>query len=297
MEPMVRMEKYIARNYNLALQKAVKHMKSLLKEIELIDKGVVKAPAYVNADKWRQERVNELLHTQGVARDIAKDLAEAGEKVTAEIKRFLRQTYAKEYDGTIATIKTEAGDTSITASLHQIDSRQLDVIMSKEEGRPFTRLAYDRTTNPFYIETKLQDAFMQSALLGEGRDKLLKRIQNATGFEASRCKTIAQTEHTRIQSEARYAAGQDAADAGVLIANEWSCKNSPTSRDTHKALDGKMVMQGELFTLSDDDTLRFPGDPYGQPCNTINCYCVLIPHVLLRGERLSADGRSIIRGR
>ena len=297
MEPLKRMEKYIAHNYNLALQKAVKHMKSLLREIDLIDKGKVQAPANVNPDKWRQERVNELMHTQGVARNIAGDLVDAGEKVTAQTKKFLRETYATEYNETIANIKTDAEDMDIAASLTQIEKRQLDVIMSTAEDRPFTKFAYDRTVNQFYVETKLQNEFMQSALLGEGRKKLLERIQKVTGFEAKRCKTIAQTEHTRIQSEARYAAGQDAADAGVMVANEWSCKMMDTSRETHKDLDGMYAMQGEMFKLSDGDELRFPGDPMGRACNTINCYCVLIPHVLLKGERIAADGRGIIRGR
>lgn len=65
------------------------------------------------------------------------------------------------------------------------------------------------------------------------------------------------------------------------------------SRDTHISLNGKKAMQGEYFPGS---VLRYPGDPTAPAREVINCHCVLVPDVLLPGERLvdgeivSADG-------
>ena len=107
-------------------------------------------------------------------------------------------------------------------------------------------------------------------------------------YELRCAKRIAQTERNRVQSQARYQAGEEAKAKGVNICNEWSARMVNT-RETHAALNGQRVMQGEKFHLSDGDELQYPGDPNGRACNVINCYCVMIPHVLLPGERL-VDG-------
>lgn len=52
-------------------------------------------------------------------------------------------------------------------------------------------------------------------------------------------------------------------------------------------------MQGEAFPGS---VLKFPGDPAGRPEDVINCYCVLIPGVLLDDEEIK-DGRVVKRGK
>lgn len=58
------------------------------------------------------------------------------------------------------------------------------------------------------------------------------------------------------------------------------------TRHTHQMLNGQKRLVGEDFDLDDGDKLEYPGDPKGRAENVINCYCQLIPHVLLRNERL-----------
>jgi hypothetical protein len=96
---------------------------------------------------------------------------------------------------------------------------------------------------------------------------------------------VAQTERTRVQSQARWQAGEEAKAAGVGVYNTWSTR-MVRSRETHISLDGKKAMQGDAFVTGAGNSLKYPGDPTAPASEVINCHCVLVPDVLLPGETL-----------
>lgn len=99
---------------------------------------------------------------------------------------------------------------------------------------------------------------------------------------------MAQTERTRIQSQARAEALHKAAEMGIITTKEWSARMRNT-RDSHAALNGVAIPEDEKFRTIWGNELRYPGDPSAPAAEIINCYCVLIPDVLLPGE--NADAR------
>lgn len=153
----------------------------------------------------------------------------------------------------------------------------------------FSKIAYNHIGENKKIRSMLQSEFAQGALLGESQDKLVKRIMKVTGQLEYQARRVAQTERTRVQSQARYEAGQEAQSLGVRIANQWSTKMH-NSREAHIKRDGLWAMQGEAFPDSD---MRYPGDPAGGAAEVINCHCVLVPDVLGDDEIITADGRRV----
>ncbi len=151
----------------------------------------------------------------------------------------------------------------------------------------FSKIAYNHIGKNKQIRSMLQSEFAQGALLGESQDKLVKRIMKVTGQLEYQARRVAQTERTRVQSQARYEAGQEAQSLGVRVANQWSTKMH-NSREAHIKRDGLWAMQGEAFLDSD---MRYPGDPAGGAAEVINCHCVLVPDVLWDDEIITADGR------
>ena len=74
---------------------------------------------------------------------------------------------------------------------------------------------------------------------------------------------------------------------GIRVAKQWSCR-MVRSRDTHIALDGRVVLAGEDFV----EGLAYPGDPRAPAREVVNCHCVLIERVLLDDEDV-VDGRIV----
>lgn len=99
---------------------------------------------------------------------------------------------------------------------------------------------------------------------------------------------MAQTERTRIQSQARAEALHKAAEMGIITTKEWSARMRNT-RDSHAALNGVVIPKNKKFRTIWGNELRYPGDPEAPASEVINCHCVLIPGVLLPGE--NADAR------
>ena len=285
----------IQANYDAALRKAIADCAMLLNTVRDIDNGKIKPPEAVAGQgeqaikKWRQDYIRKLNWREGTAAKIAVDLQKAGVAVPETIRGAMSSVYLKNYKVASSALEEEGKKADVMFNFHQYDQRQLDILTEQNEG-VFSKIAYSQFENPALLTQRLQDQLYQATILGDDRKKIIERIRGVTGYEYNRAKRIAQTERTRVQSQARFRAGQDAAAAGVGVYNEWSCAMMETSRETHVNLNGQKRMQGEWFDLSDGDKLRFPGDPAGKACNIINCYCALIPHVLLPGERLNDNG-------
>ena len=287
----------IKRNYEAALTTALKRYAEFFQKYDDVMSGRKKPPEeYVNQGEdackaWRQGYIRELMRQENVVSGIATVLNSAGAKVPEAIKDMLNEVYSENRREAIATFQ-DGSAVSGGISFSQYDKCQIDILLD-ENSSVFTKIAFSKAERNQNLAWKLQNELAQATILGESQDKVIKRIEKVTRYEYNRAKRIAQTERTRVQSQARYQAGEEAKDKGVRVYNEWSARLVNT-RDTHKELNGKKVMQGQPFKIQlDGDELYYPGDPHGMAKNVINCYCVLIPHVLLPGEELDADGNIV----
>jgi len=90
---------------------------------------------------------------------------------------------------------------------------------------------------------------------------------------------IARTETMRASN---YGSANIMAEAGVER-KEWLATNDNRTRETHLTAwdtysgDGAILMN-DAFDVG-GESLMYPGDPDGDPSETINCRCTLIPHL------------------
>lgn len=276
--------------YQEALDNAVKRMKDFLRKKKLVDEGKIKPPAYYDTpekvEKWKEGFVRELLRQYKVEEIIMDEICRAGNKATVDIRNTMSDIYSDTLDYSQTRVANLAHGVGINVSFAQHDKREIESIISANETA-FTKLAYRNLGENVAIRHKLQNALALSSTLGESRTKLIKRISDITGQSEWQAKRVAQTERTRAQNQASYQASQEAADAGVTIYNRWYCRFR-NSREAHKHRHGLYAKQGECFPGSN---MRYPGDPNGSAGEVINCYCALIPKVLLSTEYMDADGK------
>lgn len=277
--------------YADALRTATKKRAAFLRKIEAIDEGRIKPPQYYidtdQVDKWRQGFVRELIRQENVIEGIMEELNRAGVQAADEIQSTMPEYYAINREEAVELLSDGMHNAGLDGSFRQQTRRQIETILTDLQP-PFSRLAYQNLGRNPAIRRRLEHELSQATILGESQEKLIKRIMAVTGQAQWQAKRVAQTERTRVQSQARWDAGNEAMALGVRVINEWSARMINT-RDTHVELDGKVALQGEYFPGS---PLRFPGDPSAPAGEVINCHCVMIPDVLREGQMV-VDGRVV----
>lgn len=273
--------------YTAALRRALKKHKAFLQTVEDVQTGKKKPPVfYVNqgdeaVERWKQGFIRELIRQERVIEGIVEELHAAGVEASDVIRGSMVDIYQTNRDEAVQLISAGADRAGVNMTFAQFDNRQIAVILQENES-PMSKIAYNNLGNNPAIRRRLQNELAQATVLGEGQRKLIERIRTVTGMSVSQARRVAQTERTRVQSQARWQAGEEAMAAGVGVYNTWSARMI-NSRDTHISLNGKKAMQGEYFP---GGVLRYPGDPTAPASEVINCHCVLVPDVLLPGETL-----------
>jgi len=75
---------------------------------------------------------------------------------------------------------------------------------------------------------------------------------------------------TEVTQSAGYAQNESAKQGGVMTKHSWLSSRDDRVRDSHVMLDGEEKMLNEPYS----NGLMFPGDPSGDPAETIQCRCV-----------------------
>jgi len=160
---------------------------------------------------------------------------------------------------------------------------QAEIIL-KDRQPPMSKIAYQNLREAPAMMRRLQNEMTQAVMLGEDQKKLIRRIRSVMGNSAYCAKRIAQTERNRAQSQARSDTIREAAEAGVVMHKRWSTRMI-NSRDSHVALNGVEIPEGEKFHTIWGNALAYPGDPDAPAREVINCHCVLVPVVLPPEEK------------
>lgn len=293
--------KRISEVYGDALKAAIKQNKQFFKKLRDIDSGKIKPPAFYDTPekitKWREGCIRELMRTEHVTESITQQIKDAGAAVSPEIEKELAGVYAANANYTaqkLTRMKANAPSAGLISSV----TRKQAAIIIKDKQPLFSKIAFNNLQNAPAVVKRLQNEMLQASLLGESQQQIIKRIQGVMNNSAKNAKRIAQTERTRLQSQARNDKLKEAEDAGVTVMKEWSCAMMTTSRESHIALDGKRVKMGEKFRTIWGNDLEFPGDPNAPAKEVINCHCVMVPDVATEAERKSLQsngGNGIIK--
>lgn len=281
--------------YNAALRTSLRKQSRFFQKIKDIDDGKIKPPKYYvdrdEVDKWRQGYVRELIRQQQVIDGIIAELDKAGIEAAKLIRKNMAEIWRVNREEIAGMVEKEASKQGVNVSFSMLNQRQIEALMQEHES-PFSKIAYRNLGQNPAVRRRLQNEMAQATMLGEGQRDIIGRIRRVTGQSYSQARRVAQTERTRVQSQARWQAGQEAAEMGLRIANQWSTRMI-RSREAHVERNGKWALQGEFFPNS---VMLYPGDPAGGPHEVINCHCVLIPHVLRRNETIDSDGNLVKDG-
>ena len=135
----------------------------------------------------------------------------------------------------------------------------------KERSKELARQVNSTTVD------KLSRTLAEGIGEGEGIAKLTERVNSVyEEFPVYRAETIARTEATGANNKGFI---ESYGQSGVANAKEWIATFDTRTRDSHAEQDGEIVGLDETFS----NGLDYPGDPSGDPAETIHCRCVIGP--------------------
>jgi HK97 family phage portal protein len=133
-----------------------------------------------------------------------------------------------------------------------------------------TKVLVDRVnkTTAKVLEDKLSAAALADRITVDEYRQALE--STFTDLSTNRANTIARTE---MVSSLNGASRQVAVKSNVAMAREWVATRDDLTRDSHARLNGHRTQ-----TMEDlyPNGLKYPGDPRGNPEETVNCRCVEI---------------------
>lgn len=143
------------------------------------------------------------------------------------------------------------------------------------EGTRYTRRAYNRATQSKFVSDAAMKQIEAGLKRGETSKEISKRLQKAVNLSRNSANNTGVTETTRIRSESRLEAMQQAEKRGIKMVKIW--RHSPhvkAPRDWHMAQDGDTKPLDEPFIV-DGIEMQQPGDPNGGAANNCYCHCYL----------------------
>lgn len=120
--------------------------------------------------------------------------------------------------------------------------------------------------------SQIKRAIAQAADEGLGQAQTARLVsQRAAAIGRVRAQVIARTEMNSAASAAQQIAAES---LDVPMKREWVAANDERTREDHRRANGQVRDLGKPFKVG-KSRLMYPGDPSGDPSQTINCRCVL----------------------
>lgn len=265
----------IQKEYNDALEAAIKKNREFLKKAKDVESGKIKPPAALKTEKqieaWKRGYMRRAAEKSAVVESIAKEMQAAGVKT----RKRIQETMGRIYADTRANI-TKLLDKVVPADLPEITRKQAEILLYRSgKAGAFSKIAFASMGSDTKVTKRLRNEMAQAIIRGEDDSKILKRIQKVTGMEESDAMRVLRTERTHIENLARQDTAMEHYKAtGARHRKKWICAFR-NSRDSHMAMHNQTVFIDEDFTLPSGAPISYPGDSRAGASEVCNCQCTM----------------------
>lgn len=255
----------IQKQYNDALENALKKNREYFKMVEKVQNGKIKPPSGLRTEKqieaWKRGYLQRYVRQSGTINSMLEEFQDAGIKVRQNVLDMMNKTYGIENQATISSLK--AGQI-----LAPKTEKQISMILDKNLTA-FDKGALKSLEKGDLANKRLKREFAQGILKGDDDKKMVKRIQRVTGMQESDAMRVLETERTRVIGMAQQSTAEEYEQkTGRKTKKRWIC-TFHNSRESHVALHGTVVNADAEFA----NGLKFPGDPNAPANETVNCRC------------------------
>lgn len=244
-----------------ALEELEKHYKRALRDIDEKVKILL-------SDELTQSRAYRLEYQTALHNQISGILEKLHSDEYTTISQFLKDSYNNGFIGTMYDLHGQG-----VPMLFAVDPKSAvkAVLTDSKLSEPlYKALGIDINS----MKKRVSAEITRGIAAGMSNYEIARNLHNASKAPLSRARTIARTESHRIQEAASFDAGKLAKSKGADIVKQWDASLDGDTRETHRALDGKIVELDEPF-VSGGNKAMYPGD-FGDPAEDCNCRCSVL---------------------
>lgn len=268
-------QRQISKEYNDALQDAIRKNREFLKRAKDVESGKIKPPSTLKTEKqieaWKRGYMRRAAEKSAVVEKIAGEMQAAGVKTRKRIQETLTRIYQKARENVVKLLNR-----TIPSDLPEMTRKQIEILLYRNgHAGSFSRIAFQNMGSNAKVTKRLRNEFAQALRRGESDEEIIARIRKVTGMEESDAKRVLVTERTHIENlAAQDAAMEHYRKTGRKAQKRWVC-TFHNSRDTHKAMHGQTVDIDEDFTLPSGAPISYPGDSRAGAAEVCNCQCYM----------------------
>lgn len=214
-----------------------------------------------------RKRTLDLLYRKKTVEEVQKDLDDVDKELYseefAEIRKVAAPLFRQALELGVILMTSETG---IEVAFDLTDPESILFLTSKE-----LKIQGIVQTVKEQIRRELLIGYKE----GESIDQIAARIRGVFNMADSRARMIARTEVIGAANEGRYLA----INRSGFQKQQWFTALDERVRLQHRAMHGKTIKVGELWTMPDGSVLRHPGDHEGPPHQVIMCRCIAVAYI------------------
>lgn len=284
-----------AQAYGEQLRALVDAAKALTPEArQRIDKLLREANREILADIARSDPgTYNNARLQALKAQVDRVMQEFGRQAASQVEDLEKQMYDQAGQGVDSTVAAGTGSVAVHPVL---DQSSLQVVQGYTADL-ITGLTRDMSAK---INASIQRAFLGQANLSQLVSQIGSALEGGqfSGLFSQvgeRALSIATNEIMRVQSLASFARVNALKEQHPGLMKEW--KHIPLAmvpRLGHLRADEQIRKPSEPFDV-EGESLQYPRDPSGSAENTINCHCLLIPHISADDLKPSDQERELLK--